>query len=410
MADSWSRYLVWMAAALFATIALFAAMNLAIDPLGIFGSPRLSGINAIKPYRDHHRELTRWLAARRLCPSAGIFGNSRAEIGFDPEHPAFRALGLEAFNHAIPGSSLVLGYSQLLWLKEARCSPRLVIAGVEFFDFLGASAAKSATAPSPKPTPRIDARVLAETVFSLTGFRDSITTLSIQRAQYPAMISAKGFNPLLHYIPEAERYGYYPLFRQRAEDNFKNWSRKEPRIQPAHGGISSDYLELEAFLSAATRRGTNIHLVIYPYHAQIRLMMERLGLGKLFTQWKASIVTTARKFANSGATVTVWDFSGLSAETREAIPASGDRHTQMQYYWEGGHFKKVLGDRVLARILDAKPGFGVQLQEPMLASWLREDQLQVLEELNAPSTLRADVDSLLPLFSEKATDTRVWRY
>lgn len=389
---TWPRYLLWMLATLLATIALCAAVNLLIDPLGIFGAPRIAGVNATKPYLDHHRDLARWQAARRLCPSAGIFGNSRAEIGFDPDHPAFRRLGLEAFNHAIPSANIVTAVSQLNWLRAAGCAPKLVILGVEFFDFLGAPAAGAGTRATPPPV--IDLRTLGETVFSLTALRDSVHTVVAQRARFPATISPRGFNPLLNYIPEVEHSGHYALFRQRAMENFSAWARKPPRIHP-DGGPSIEFAGLDAFLATAAESAGTVHLVIYPYHAQIRLMMERAGLNGLFAEWKAALVAASRRVAGHGATVRLWDFSGLSAETEETIPPRGDRRTRLTYFWEAGHFKKALGDRVLDQILLGEPGFGVPLHASTLAAWLAQDQARINNALTTPSSLLREVDSLL---------------
>src|SRR6476620_3869448 len=99
-----STFLRCMSITAFALVLVAGAVNVLVDPLGVFGSPRIAGINALKPYVDHDRDLIRWRAARRECPNAAIFGNSRAEIGLDPDHPMFRQHGLRAFNHAIPGS------------------------------------------------------------------------------------------------------------------------------------------------------------------------------------------------------------------------------------------------------------------------------------------------------------------
>lgn len=387
---AWLRYLRWMLATLFIVVALCGAFTILIDPLGIFGSPRIAGINAIKPYLDHHRDLARWRAARRLCPSAGIFGNSRAEIGFDPEHPGFRKQGLEAFNHAIPGTSINTAYRQLNWLQEANCAPKVIVLGVEFFDFLGASAG----IPRLTPAPRIDAATLAETVFSLTAVRDSISTILLQNASNPATITPRGFNPLLNYVTEVERSGHYVLFRQRALENLKTWRRKALRLGPENGGPSSEYAGLEAFLAGAARSARTVHVVIYPYHAQIRLMLERAGLGELFAEWKASILHAARKFASEEVTIEVWDFSAVSHETLEEIPPHGDRKTHLRYYWEAGHFKKALGDRMLAQMLEHDVGFGMPLREDMLDAWMRADRQRVIAELANPSPLVNEVDSL----------------
>lgn len=393
ISSTWPRYLLWMLATLLGTIALCGTFNAFIDPLGIFGAPRIAGINATKPYLDHHRDLARWRAAQRICPSAGIFGNSRAEIGFDPEHPAFRTLGLEAFNHAIPGTPVAIAVRQLNWLRSTGCTPKVIILGVEFFDFLGSPPARTQTSAIP-PAPGIDANVLAETVFSITALRDAVSTIAAQQARYPASISPRGFNPLFNYVAEVERSGHYALFHQRAVENLRNWSGKPRRIHPPGGLPSVEFAEFETFLATAAMAADTVHVVIYPYHAQIRLMMERADLNDLFTAWKASILATTRKVASAKATFSVWDFSGLGRETQERIPPPGDRTTHLTYYWEAGHFKKALGDRMLGQILLGEAGFGIPLDERTLDRWLVEDRKRVRDALINPSPLLHEVDLL----------------
>jgi hypothetical protein len=105
------RYLKLVGYVAATLVAAAGAVNWAADPLAVFGTPRVSGLNARKPYLNHDRELARFALAHRHCKAtkaaatpaglAGIFGNSRAEIGFNPEHAAFARLNLKAFNHAL---------------------------------------------------------------------------------------------------------------------------------------------------------------------------------------------------------------------------------------------------------------------------------------------------------------------
>ena len=113
-----ARYLRWMLATVVATVLLTGAFNLVVDPLDVVGAPSIAGFNAVKPYLDHHRELVRWRSALRHCPSAAVFGNSRAEIGVDPENPLFARQGLNAVNQAIPGTDATMTLRQLRWLQE----------------------------------------------------------------------------------------------------------------------------------------------------------------------------------------------------------------------------------------------------------------------------------------------------
>lgn len=389
---NWSQYLNGLFATMVAVIALCGAINIVVDPLGIFGSPRVPGFNATKPYLDHHKVLARWQRAKRLCPTAGIFGNSRAEIGFDPEHSAFDELELIAFNHAIPGSSIDTSVRQIAWLQEAGCPPRVIVLGLEFFDFLGGSPAEELEHSSPPPA--IDGVVLAETVFSITALRDSLATIQAQGATYPATLTERGFNPLLNYIPEVKTSGHFILFRQRAVENLKNWSRKPRRIKSADGTLSADFVGLESFLKAAGESGSTVHLVVYPYHAEIRLMMDRLGLGSLFTEWKENVVRTADKFSRNGLSVDVTDFSGVTSETSEAIPPQGDRSSHLKYYWEAGHFKKALGDRVLERVLLGKSEFGVRLTPETLPAFEKSDRERLQDVWASRSPIAQEVEML----------------
>ncbi len=391
---NWPSYLRWMFASLVIVIATVGLINAVIDPLGIFHSPKINRINAIKPYLDHHREFARYKRAVSLCADTAIFGNSRAEIGFDPESPALRAQGLSAFNHAIPGTGGSTSLQQLLWLEEANCPPKTIILGVEFFDFLGGSEKRPLPTLISHPAPQSDLRFFAESVFSISGLRDSLTTLWLQHARYPATLTERGFDPLLNYIPEVAQSGHYLLFRQRAEENVRNWRRKSLRIDAPNGGVSDDEAVLDAFLAKASQSGSTTYIVIYPYHAEIRLMMEQLGLGQLFADWKRLVVKIAERNMRQGGKIQVWDFSGISAETVEAIPLKGDTKTQLAYYWEAGHFKKELGELMFERLLEKPGAFGVRLGRDNIESWLVEDCSRVQALVNSTSPLVQEVDSL----------------
>jgi hypothetical protein len=373
-------------------VLLAGAFNVCIDPLNVFGAPRVLGLNAVKPHLDHHRELTRWRIAVQYCPNAVILGNSRSEIGLDPEHSDFARRGLNAVNLAIPGTDATTAYQQLVWLQSIGCMPKVVVLGVEFFDFLGAAPAKRLSYTDPTSPPKIDAAFFAEAVFSLTGLGDSLNTVSLQRARYPATLTDRGFNPLRNYVLEVAQGGHYTLFRQRALENAKNWGRKAPQIHTAGGGPSEDAVAVRSVLDLASSAGSTVHVVIYPYHAQIRLMLMQMGLNDLFAQWKRDITQMAESRQQgttaNPARVKVWDFSGLSAETLETIPLVGDRETKLNFFWEAGHFKKELGDKLLSRVLGDDNGFGIQLGPNMLSTWLAQDEAAVRRLMDTPSALR----------------------
>lgn len=387
----WSSYLRWMFATLVLLVFCTGLFNALIDPLGVFDSPKIEALNLIKPYLDHHRELSRYRRAGRLCAAVGIFGNSRAEIGLDPVGPAFKAHDMTAFNHAIPGTGASTAYSQITWLQASNCLPKKIFLGVEFFDFLGGDARRPLPTLQTHPAPKVDPQFLAEAVFSIAGLRDSVTTILSQWNSYPTTSTEHGFNPMFNYVPEVAQSGHYLLFRQRAEENIRTWARKAMRLRPEVGSVSDDESNVEAILSKLSQSGGTTYIIIYPYHAQIRLIIDRLGMSRLFEDWKRLMVAIAER----GGKVEVWDFSGVSPETLEAIPEKGDRHTTLRYYWEAGHFKKELGDIVIARLLGEPSEFGVKLDSSNIEQWLAEDRARVRSLLARPSPLTREVDNLL---------------
>ena len=391
----WRRHLRWLLATILVVLSSTAAVNVLMDPLRIFNAPLWAGLNAKKPYLDHHRELSRLHSALRVCADTGIFGNSRAEIGLDPLSPVFLSQGHVAFNHAIPGSGPRMPYRQLLWLGSAGCAPHNVVLGVDFFDFLGGTAARPLPSLQSDPLPRINLRLLTESVFSVAGLRDSLETLNVQYGQFKKESTAHGFNPLQNYVQEVAQAGHFALFQQRAQENIARWSKKPARLQPSASAQSDDQRVLAATLALAGASGATTRIVIYPYHAQIRIVMARLGLNELFYDWKRQLLALAQQQRALGVDVQVWDFSALSDYTLEPIPKAGDRKTQLAWYWEAGHFKPQLGERMLARMFGKDNAFGVQLAADNLEASIAADRAAMQRLLNQPGDLLHATDQLI---------------
>ena len=58
--------------------------------------------------------------------------------------------------------------------------------------------------------------------------------------------------------------------------------------------------------------------------------------------------------APAGSDVELWDFSSFSPYADESVPGPGDTVSELRWYWEAGHFKKSLGDRLLTRLFDTR--------------------------------------------------------
>jgi len=354
-----ARFLRRTCAVVAAGVLLAAGTAVLVDPYGLFGIVQKPGFNAVKPRPDRYQEEIKLTAARRLQPEVVIAGNSRAEIGFDPAHPVLT--GKNAYNLAIPGTSIHATRRQLDYLHAEGQRPTKVILGVEFLDFLTDPNVRRRQVAAAGTQQKVDASGWkVDAVFSLSALADSLATLRLQRDPEGKTIAPNGFNPLLEYRRFAREGGYHALFRQRAEEYAKTFVHL-PRTLPAPEAGGSPDLDALGQILRTLAPASEVHLVIYPYHAQILAMFEEAGLWDAFEQWKAVLAreVAAVRRAHRHARLTLWDFSGYSSYQCEPIPLNGDRKTETRWYWEAGHFKSALGGAMLSRMMgDGMDGFG----------------------------------------------------
>lgn len=358
------RVLAWSCVAL---SALVIAFNVVIDPYGYFRLAAIPGINVKKPRPDIDMVEIKAAGVRAVKPDALILGNSRAEVGFDPEHPGFLRRGLTAYNFSIPGSDLETSWRQL---KDDVPFPRpkLVVLGLDFQDFLIDPAADSMGHPDPAPQSAwASLRKRLQAAYTLSALVDSITTVLIQSRPYAATLTARGFNPMRDYVPITRIDGWHALFRHKAEGVARSLVTL-PKSVLAHGADRSPPLDLvRKIVRTSLAQGTELHLVIYPYHSQLLTLYDAAGLWPAFEEWKRRVVdiVAAEKASVSGpGKVVLWDFSGFHRYALEPVPSKEDRTVDMRWYWEAAHFRKELGDLILDRILSGvatAEGFGLPL-------------------------------------------------
>ena len=350
------RYLRWLVTTLLIAIVSVVGLVIAIDPYGLYRlAPPRTGFNVVKPNLSRYQDEIKLTHAIALRPDVLILGNSRAEIGFDPEGPALSHAGLSAYNLAIPGIGIAVSRRQVEHLDRIGIKPKLLVLGLEFLDFIDdpgppttlvVASDQQGKHPVEKHFWRFDC------LFSLTSVKDALRTLIIQRDKESQTTTSRGFNPLQQYRALVRNGGYYALFNQKAKENAKMYLRK------ASGTPSNtDFVHLRAVLELAARSGIEVKLFVYPYHGQVLALFESAGLWPVFEDWKLKVTreVVALRQRYPAARVKFFDFSGYSSHNCERIPDKGDRKTETRWYWEGGHFKKELGDIVLDRIL-SEPG------------------------------------------------------
>lgn len=396
-----ARFIKWMAASVIFGAALVAAFVVLVDPYRIYRLVEVVGVNIIKPAPERYQQELKTVAARAVGADIFLMGNSRVEVGLNPADIEFAGQKRSPYNLAVAGSGVGTAHRQFEALR-ARNPPAILVLGVEFLDFLVDP--RGADLPvQPKSTfERMQWKI--DTVFSLNAFLDALRTLQIQHSDEASTMTARGFNPLNEYRGYVRQQGYQAIFRQRAEESAKSIGRKPHGLIRTQSGTSSDWQELRALLDGAATERAQIHLVIYPYHAQILAMFERAGLWPTFEQWKSLLVREVERTRqmHPGVEVTLWDFSGFGPIQCERIPAKGDFSSAPQWYWEAGHFKSALGDLVLERMLSrgghntAPAGLGIALD----AQNFDENRIRIAREREACASsypeLFKEVADLIP--------------
>jgi hypothetical protein len=226
-----------------------------------------------------------------------------------------------------------------------------------------------------------------------------LDTLRLQRRPFAPTLTDLGFNPLSDYEQIAAQEGYYAMFRQRAEENTKVLGRKAASL-PRSDPLDPAQLDgLRAALRHARDWDSEVHLVIYPYHAQLLLMFDDLGLWPAFEAFKRRLVEETARLRADGCNVTLWDFSGISDYALQRIPDPKDRPGRSDWYWEAGHFKKELGELLLARVLSGPAAhsgttFGEVLQATNIDLYLAKQRADVEALRKANSDLTVAVRRL----------------
>ncbi|WP_133718355.1 hypothetical protein [Methylocaldum gracile] len=364
-----------------------AACNLVADPYGLFRLVDEPGFNRIKPSAGAHGTMAKAYQVLRVQPRGLILGNSRAEVGFDPEYEAWPADSRPVFNLALPGTGTetTVRFLQHVLANDnagSKVVPKVVVWGIDFMDFLIDARTSRRIAVtskegnrlltnldgSPNPTRALQqARDYLESTLTLGAFIDAIETLGHQGDPYAVDLTPLGFNPMRDYLKITADEGYWAVFRQRDLENVKAYLRRPKDIFDADGHSSPRLDDLRRVLSLCRQHGIALHLIIYPYHSHLMEIIRITGHWPTFEDWKRAIthIVGTEAGRRGEPPVLLWDFSGFDELTTEAVPGKNDRQARMHWYWEAGHFKRELGNLILDRIFtlaDAGDQFGTLLR------------------------------------------------
>ena len=314
----------------------------------------------------------------RIEPKAAVLGNSRVDIGFDPDSERWPDAMRPVMNMGIPGDGtrrLAISYDYTV----RRLQPETIFIGLDFFDFLFAVPPdpdfvlplRSSSAGKIKPK-------LPELVLSTTALLDSVKTLRGQFDPDTTAMTDAGFNPMQDYEAIVRREGQWPMV------DFKNRQHAEYLVERSRtlflrdGTPAAPLVNLRRIFMDAARRGQRLVVFTYPMHAHFYSLVEISGRWRLYDRWKRAIVAEwqAARAKHPDWDSTFWDFALLTPTTTEPAPLPDHQDRRMKWYWEPGHFKARFGSVLIGQMTGSLPeGFGVRFAELDLEDHLARQRI-----------------------------------
>ncbi len=363
---SYRRYLLWMIGLGGFALLGVAALNLLVDPFDIY---RLVGSEEYSHFKEGIGMRMAKVEQLRARPwDVVLLGNSRVEVGLDPQSPAWG--GARVYNAGLPGA-IFDEIDTEARIAFGNSSLKRIVLCVDLGDFDAERTLPDddqLTLLNPSLN-RMDYRLAS--LLSINAVAKSLGTLKNSSHHHPAMDWRQGEmdTPLVtHGWADWTLTGYYDFGGAEA-------ASANLRISP------SRLAGLEKLLEDACGRGIRVDLVELPTHVTFFERYRLAGKWDVYTQWVREMAEIAdrcsRRFPECP--VKFWDFFSYSRYTTEMIPGLGTTVTKMRWYWDGGHFKRELGDLVIDRLNDwpAPPGedvsdFGVVLDSKNVGAFLEK--------------------------------------
>ncbi len=346
-----------------------------VDPYRMFDTATVSGWNEMKPRVYLHANLAKTYQLERIAPKTLLLGNSRVEVGFDPESDAWPHDARPVFNGGQAGTDLFTSWA-LLRDAVAVNPPRTIIVGLDIVDFLQPGNGKRVGFPlsianrmlvddegRPNPLrPSQRRKDLLATTLTIDALLDSLATVVSQEPSSNVTMTPYGFNPLQETNAHLRRSGQHGHFAEKTTSYEKQFARLTARDFSDPNAVAN-FTALNAILDVAREKKIRVVLFIHPYHAEFLDVLQKAGLTASFARWKETLGQLVAARAG-GQPLALIDFSEPSDVTREAVPPPRDVHTVMRWYWESGHYKAALGDKMIPRLMGAEDTFGKILSAP----------------------------------------------
>lgn len=333
-------------------------INYFIDPYILHNTNRINGFNIIKPAAGSHSSQSKIHLAHEMDINALIVGNSRVEMGIDPDHSLFKKNNLRVFNLGQPGSNLSTQYGYALDILRGK-DVKIALIAVDFIDFLTSEKNLSDPYHWPPKNTLSDYRRkfnwdgspngnysyqyfkdIYLPLISLDTIQDSFQTLFNQRSKSANLLN-NGFNPAEDMGQITHNEGVKTLFEQKIPQLITSFTSHSWKTNTPGYEWSPDFNKLQFLLNYLHTHEIETKVFINPYHIQYLEIIEYSGLTEEFTIWKKQLTKIISEISKDRK-ITLWDFSDPSNYICEPILSTSNK--PLKWFWEPAHYRKELGD------------------------------------------------------------------
>jgi len=384
-------------------LGTIAIINWFVDPFGMHWSPTISNVNALKPGSGTRTRITKAYQANTISPDVLIVGNSRVEMGLSPKSTQFK--NKKVYNQGMPGAHLVMQMDYAINTIKTTPNIESILVGVDFVDFLlsekqinlqhkildqSIKASYSFRLKSQDIKHSYSAAILRlkeimALIFSLDAFNASLSTIMLQKS-LSSSIDKLGFNSALSYLSIMKTEGIKPLFTQKLQEVTSRLKTPLYIASPENPSYSPRFIHLKNLINEATKNKIKVTIFINPYHYSYLHVLSDQGQWQNFLTWKEGLTSFVHEVNSTydDFEVNLWDFSGFNSIINEAVPLDMPKNN-MLWFWEPAHYRKELGEKILARMLAKDKSmnidFGRRLLQENIQAYISEDIIGIQKSL-----------------------------
>lgn len=351
------RYLTFVASLFALLVGALLLFNLVVDPYDIYRLINLEDYGVIKNGKYDKARLAKAHAIASAAPTVIALGTSRTEWGVRMNHPVFADRGGPSYNLGIPGGS-VYELQRYLEFAQAQAPLDTVVFGLDFFSFNERRITNGAFSEQRLAGRLAIYREKIATVVSIDTFVDSVETIVDRSVWQNYTFDERGQASDASILGKINRTSFFDTlwsnawsFIRRTHPN--SFDRFGISANEPPGGSLAAY---RAILRSCLANEVRLYLYISPTHALKNLEIDSVGLWHVYEQWKRDLLRIyVEETARAGKPLApVWDFADVGTVNQEPVPTRENKDYRMEFFWNGGHYNKELGDRMLSKLANCQ--------------------------------------------------------